>query len=81
MPMDGTTLTSVLHQRGVNVRYLGTLLRELDGQMERGRLSHIQVLITTVSNYTMCIVIATCLSLSLVLILTLIRFSLEPHSS
>ena len=41
--MDGATLTSVLHQRGVNVRYLGTLLRELDRGEERGRLSHIQV--------------------------------------
>ncbi|XP_029304608.1 LOW QUALITY PROTEIN: clustered mitochondria protein homolog [Cottoperca gobio] len=42
VPMDGATLTSVLHQRGVNVRYLGTLLRELDRGEERGRLSHIQ---------------------------------------
>ncbi|XP_068572202.1 clustered mitochondria protein homolog isoform X2 [Cebidichthys violaceus] len=42
VPMDGATLTSVLHQRGVNVRYLGTLLRELDRVEDRGRLSHIQ---------------------------------------
>ncbi|XP_049448798.1 clustered mitochondria protein homolog [Epinephelus fuscoguttatus] len=42
VPMDGATLTSVLHQRGVNVRYLGTLLRELDRVEERDRLSHIQ---------------------------------------
>uniref|UniRef100_A0A8C4IQW7 Clustered mitochondria (cluA/CLU1) homolog b n=1 Tax=Dicentrarchus labrax TaxID=13489 RepID=A0A8C4IQW7_DICLA len=42
VPVDGATLTSVLHQRGVNVRYLGTLLRELDRMEERGRLSHIQ---------------------------------------
>ncbi|KAK2828215.1 hypothetical protein Q5P01_019249 [Channa striata] len=42
VPMDGATLTSVLHQRGVNVRYLGTLLRELDKGDERHRLSHIQ---------------------------------------
>ncbi|KAM9348865.1 clustered mitochondria protein homolog [Symphorus nematophorus] len=42
VPMDGGTLTSVLHQRGVNVRYLGTLLRELDRVEEGGRLSHIQ---------------------------------------
>ncbi|KAF3705704.1 Clustered mitochondria protein -like protein [Channa argus] len=40
--MDGATLTAALHQRGVNVRYLGTLLRELDGGEERYRLSHIQ---------------------------------------
>ncbi|XP_044079217.1 clustered mitochondria protein homolog isoform X2 [Siniperca chuatsi] len=42
LPMDGATLTSALHQRGVNVRYLGTLLRELNKVEERGRLSHIQ---------------------------------------
>ncbi|XP_073335668.1 clustered mitochondria protein homolog [Pagrus major] len=42
VPMDGATLTSALHQRGVNVRYLGTLLSELDKVEERGRLSHIQ---------------------------------------
>lgn len=42
VPMDGATLTSVLHQRGVNVRYLGTLLRELDKLEERERLRHVQ---------------------------------------
>uniref|UniRef100_A0A8C2ZJZ6 Clustered mitochondria homolog n=1 Tax=Cyclopterus lumpus TaxID=8103 RepID=A0A8C2ZJZ6_CYCLU len=42
VPMDGATLTSVLHQRGVNVRYLCTLLSELDRVEDRGRLSHIQ---------------------------------------
>ncbi|XP_040908418.1 clustered mitochondria protein homolog isoform X2 [Toxotes jaculatrix] len=42
VPMDGVTLTSVLHQQGVNVRYLGTLLRELDRVEERGRLSHLK---------------------------------------
>uniref|UniRef100_A0A8C9XLF0 Clustered mitochondria homolog n=1 Tax=Sander lucioperca TaxID=283035 RepID=A0A8C9XLF0_SANLU len=42
VPMDGATLTSVLHQRGVNVRYLGTLLTELDRVEERGRLTHIK---------------------------------------
>lgn len=41
--MDGATLTSALHQRGVNVRYLGTLLSELEKMEERGRLSHMQV--------------------------------------
>ncbi|CAJ1063756.1 clustered mitochondria protein homolog [Xyrichtys novacula] len=42
VPMDGATLTSALHQRGVNVRYLGTLLQELDRMEKKGRLSHIQ---------------------------------------
>ncbi|XP_026038349.1 clustered mitochondria protein homolog isoform X3 [Astatotilapia calliptera] len=42
VPMDGGSLTSALHQRGVNVRYLGTILRELGRVEERRRLGHIQ---------------------------------------
>ncbi|KAM8900368.1 clustered mitochondria protein homolog isoform 2-T3 [Spinachia spinachia] len=42
VPMEGGTLTSALHKRGVNVRYLGTLLRELDKVEDIGRLDHIQ---------------------------------------
>uniref|UniRef100_A0A669C2K3 Clustered mitochondria homolog n=1 Tax=Oreochromis niloticus TaxID=8128 RepID=A0A669C2K3_ORENI len=42
VPMDGASLTSALHQRGVNVRYLGTILRELGRVEERRRLDHIQ---------------------------------------
>uniref|UniRef100_A0A665TT55 Clustered mitochondria (cluA/CLU1) homolog b n=1 Tax=Echeneis naucrates TaxID=173247 RepID=A0A665TT55_ECHNA len=42
LPMDGATLTSVLHQHGVNVRYLGSLLRELHTVEDRRRLSHIE---------------------------------------
>ncbi|XP_054610400.1 clustered mitochondria protein homolog isoform X2 [Dunckerocampus dactyliophorus] len=41
-PMDGATLTSVLHQRGVNIRYLGTLLRQLDNMEDSGRHYHVQ---------------------------------------
>uniref|UniRef100_A0A3B3VVA0 Clustered mitochondria homolog n=1 Tax=Poecilia latipinna TaxID=48699 RepID=A0A3B3VVA0_9TELE len=42
VPMDGATLTSVIHQRGVNVRYLGAVLKELDEMEEREKLSHVQ---------------------------------------
>lgn len=48
VPMDGGTLTAALHERGVNVRYLGTLLRELDKVEDTGRLDHIQVSATAV---------------------------------
>lgn len=41
--MDGLTLTAALHQRGLNVRYLGTLLMELEWVEEKGRLRYIQV--------------------------------------
>ncbi|KAM4620387.1 clustered mitochondria protein homolog [Polymixia lowei] len=42
VPMDGATLASALHQRGVNVRYLGSLLELLEKVEEKERLSHIQ---------------------------------------
>lgn len=41
--MDGVTMTSALHQRGVNVRYLGFVLRELERDESKERLTHIQV--------------------------------------
>lgn len=41
--MDGRSLSAALHRRGVNVRYLGTLLMELERVEEKGRLSHVQV--------------------------------------
>ncbi|XP_061595697.1 clustered mitochondria protein homolog [Cololabis saira] len=40
--MDGATLTSLLHQWGVNVRYLGSVLGELGKMEEKGRLGHLQ---------------------------------------
>lgn len=36
-------MTSVLHRRGVNVRYLGAVLRELERNESKERLTHIQV--------------------------------------
>lgn len=41
--MDGVTMTSALHRRGVNVRYLGFVLRELERDESKERLTHIQV--------------------------------------
>lgn len=52
VPMDGASLTSALHQRGVNVRYMGTILRELGRVEERRRLGHIQALNTAINNHT-----------------------------
>lgn len=43
VPMDGLALTSALHRRGVNVRYLGAILRELERSENKERLNHIQV--------------------------------------
>uniref|UniRef100_A0A3P8VG81 Clustered mitochondria homolog n=1 Tax=Cynoglossus semilaevis TaxID=244447 RepID=A0A3P8VG81_CYNSE len=42
VPMDGSTLTSVLHQHGVNVRYLGVVLKELHRVEGSQRLDHIK---------------------------------------
>lgn len=52
--MDGLTLTAALHQRGLNVRYLGTLLMELERVEEKGRLRHIQVV--TAVTHDHCVV-------------------------
>lgn len=41
--MDGVTMTSALHRRGVNARYLGTVLRELERDENKEKLTHIQV--------------------------------------
>lgn len=41
--MDGVTMTSALHRRGVNVRYLGTVVTELERNESKERLTHIQV--------------------------------------
>ncbi|XP_072301729.1 clustered mitochondria protein homolog [Eucyclogobius newberryi] len=40
--MDGATLTSELHRHGINVRYLGTVLEQLDSMEECVRLSHVK---------------------------------------
>lgn len=43
VPMDGVTMTSALHRRGVNVRYLGAVLRELERDENKEKLTHIRV--------------------------------------
>ncbi|XP_066552152.1 clustered mitochondria protein homolog isoform X2 [Amia ocellicauda] len=41
LPMDGATLTEALHQRGINVRYLGTVLEFIDKTPAKAQLEHI----------------------------------------
>ncbi|XP_026875071.2 clustered mitochondria protein homolog isoform X2 [Electrophorus electricus] len=41
MPMDGGTLTEALHQHGINVRYLGTVLEYIEKSPQKLRLDHI----------------------------------------
>lgn len=43
LPMDGATLTEALHQRGINVRYLGTVLEVVGKASASGQLDHIYV--------------------------------------
>lgn len=43
VPMDGVTMTSALHRRGVNVRYLDAVLKKLERDESKARLTHIQV--------------------------------------
>ncbi|XP_077578261.1 clustered mitochondria protein homolog isoform X2 [Stigmatopora nigra] len=40
VPVDGATLTEALHQRGINVRYLGTVLEFLDKTPAKAQLEH-----------------------------------------
>ncbi|XP_011480902.1 clustered mitochondria protein homolog isoform X2 [Oryzias latipes] len=40
LPMDGATLTEALHQRGINVRYLGTVLEFVDKTPAKTQLEH-----------------------------------------
>ncbi|KAG7221047.1 hypothetical protein INR49_017715 [Caranx melampygus] len=40
LPMDGATLTEALHQRGINVRYLGTVLEFMDKTPAKAQLEH-----------------------------------------
>lgn len=43
LPMDGATLTEALHQRGINVRYLGSVLEFMDKTPAKAQLEHIYV--------------------------------------
>ncbi|CAN9511615.1 unnamed protein product [Ophioblennius macclurei] len=40
LPMDGATLTEALHQRGINIRYLGTVLDFVDKTPAKTQLEH-----------------------------------------
>uniref|UniRef100_A0A3Q3GWQ3 Clustered mitochondria protein homolog n=1 Tax=Labrus bergylta TaxID=56723 RepID=A0A3Q3GWQ3_9LABR len=40
VPMDGATLTEALRQRGINVRYLGTVLEFVDKTPAKAQLEH-----------------------------------------
>ncbi|XP_045580502.1 clustered mitochondria protein homolog isoform X3 [Salmo salar] len=40
LPMDGATLTEALHQRGINVRYLGNVLALVDKTPAKAQLEH-----------------------------------------
>ncbi|XP_076833505.1 clustered mitochondria protein homolog isoform X2 [Brachyhypopomus gauderio] len=40
LPMDGATLTEALHQRGINVRYLGSVLEFVDKMPAKAQLDH-----------------------------------------
>lgn len=41
--MDGATLTEALHQRGINVRYLGTVLDFIGKTPAKAQLEHVYV--------------------------------------
>uniref|UniRef100_A0A8C5AY28 Clustered mitochondria protein homolog n=1 Tax=Gadus morhua TaxID=8049 RepID=A0A8C5AY28_GADMO len=40
LPMDGATLAEALHQRGINIRYLGTVLEFVEKTPAKAKLEH-----------------------------------------
>lgn len=46
LPMDGATLTEALHQRGINVRYLGSVLEFVEKTPAKAQLEHVYVSLT-----------------------------------
>ncbi|OZJ06171.1 hypothetical protein BZG36_00998 [Bifiguratus adelaidae] len=42
-PLDGEALSSIMHRRGINIRYLGRIMQEVE-KVEGGRLNHIKQL-------------------------------------
>lgn len=45
-PMDGASLKRVLHQRGINLRYLGHVIKTISQSEHEERLRHIMVCLT-----------------------------------
>ncbi|XP_027033032.1 clustered mitochondria protein homolog isoform X2 [Tachysurus fulvidraco] len=41
MPTDGFTLTEALHQYGINIRYLGTVLEFIEKSPQKSKLDHV----------------------------------------
>nr|XP_055036650.1 clustered mitochondria protein homolog isoform X1 [Misgurnus anguillicaudatus] len=41
LPVDGITLTEALHQHGINIRYLGTVLEYIEKILQKERLDHV----------------------------------------
>jgi len=46
LPMDGAMLTETLRQRGINIRYLGTVLEFVDKTPAKAQLEHFYVSLT-----------------------------------
>lgn len=42
-PMDGASLKQALHQRGINLRYLGLVMKTISQSEHKERLRHIMV--------------------------------------
>lgn len=49
LPMDGATLTEALHQRGINVRYLGSVLEFVEKTPAKAQLEHFYVIANPVT--------------------------------
>lgn len=52
LPMDGATLAEAMHQRGINMRYLGKVINFITKTPGRAQLDHIFVSIRLNSRLT-----------------------------
>lgn len=52
LPMDGATLTEALRQRGINVRYLGSVLEFVDKTPAKAQLEHFYVSLNAATTVT-----------------------------
>lgn len=57
LPMDGTTLTEALHQRGINVRYLGSVLEFVEKMPAKPQLDHFYVRNKALNSHIMCLLL------------------------
>lgn len=71
LPMDGATLTEALRQRGINVRYLGSVLEFVDKTPAKAQLEHFYVSLNATAAVTCSLSLCFVTNISFFLLKTL----------